>query len=89
MSDLTKEARSWFQKLSKEQKDEIFSKYHKDCFSLMLEKQDACLNLIYKIESINKHIQTLEAQSFEVWSEDAINGYLTALTSIKEFIQKD
>jgi hypothetical protein len=37
---------------------------------------------------ILEHIYRLELESFEGWSNDAKNGYLTACSTIKMFIRK-
>ena len=40
-----------------------------------------------KILTVLEYIEKLEKQSFAGWSEDSINGYLTAMRSIKEKIK--
>lgn len=44
--------------------------------------------MMIKIKTM-QYIALLENQSFEGWSQDAIDGYLTACKSIKEFLKKN
>ncbi len=39
-------------------------------------------------KDVYKYISQLESESFEGWSEDSVNGYLTACKSIKEKIKQ-
>ena len=42
----------------------------------------------YYLEEIETYIDKLKSESFEGWTEDAINGYLTACESIKQKVKK-
>jgi len=40
------------------------------------------------MDKLKEYIEKLKTSSFEGWSEDSINGYITALISIEEFCMK-
>lgn len=42
--------------------------------------------MMTKLEEIKQYILSLESESFIGWTEDSINGYLTACESIKQKI---
>ena len=46
------------------------------------------LELQNSLDVIFAYIVQLENESFEDWSEEAKNGYITATTSIKEKVRK-
>lgn len=54
-----------------------------------LQKENSCLReQLVSFLHFNGFIKRLEKDSFEGWSEEAKNGYLTATRTIKEKIDK-
>lgn len=50
--------------------------------SISVVKESICL--LKKQQKLHTYIKLLREQSFEGWSQDAQDGYLTALTSVQE-----
>lgn len=64
--------------------DIIISEYQSYINDKVLSKEEIINKLGYLVDCLEQ----LESESFEGWSEDSINGYLTASKSIKEKIKQ-